>query len=135
MSTNNQLRFNLEDVSQIVIGSFALAVPISFSEEAWRLGESLPLVNLLVMFALSVSFLALFAYQSVFQANIKNRFFVFIFRVIVAYMIAVFVVALILLSMDKLPILSDPILAMRRIIVMGMPASMGAIVVDSFDKE
>ena len=28
----------LEDVSQIMIGAFALAVPVSFSEEAWDLG-------------------------------------------------------------------------------------------------
>lgn len=37
MSSDNWLNFNLEDASQIAIGSFALAVPISFSEEAWRL--------------------------------------------------------------------------------------------------
>ncbi|HEY7867203.1 MAG TPA: DUF2391 domain-containing protein, partial [Psychromonas sp.] len=34
--------FNMEDVSQVFVGAFALAVPISFSEEAWRLGETLP---------------------------------------------------------------------------------------------
>jgi uncharacterized membrane protein len=33
------LSFNLEDASQVAIGAFALAVPISFSEEAWKLGE------------------------------------------------------------------------------------------------
>ncbi|MDD3500552.1 MAG: DUF2391 family protein, partial [Sulfurovum sp.] len=58
---------NLEDIAQIIIGAFALAVPISFSEEAWRLGETLPLFNLLLVVILSVCFLALFAYQSVFQ--------------------------------------------------------------------
>lgn len=36
MSSDNWLHFNLEDASQIAIGAFALAVPISFSEEAWR---------------------------------------------------------------------------------------------------
>ena len=34
-----KLSFNFEDASQIFVGSFALAVPISFSEEAWRLGR------------------------------------------------------------------------------------------------
>jgi len=71
------LRFNLEDLSQIAIGSFALAVPISFSEEAWRFGETLP----------------------------------------------------------KFPILTDPLIALKRMIVITMPASMGAIIVDSLDKE
>ncbi len=48
--------FNLEDASQVLVGAFALAVPISFSEEAWRLGESLPFINLLMLFSLSVLF-------------------------------------------------------------------------------
>ncbi|MEH6453698.1 MAG: DUF2391 domain-containing protein, partial [Psychromonas sp.] len=42
-----KLSFNMEDVSQIFVGAFALAVPISFSEEAWKLGETLPFANLL----------------------------------------------------------------------------------------
>ena len=65
--------FNLEDASQVLVGAFALAVPISFSEEAWRLGESLPMANLLMLLSLSVIFLSFFAYQSVFQSHIKNR--------------------------------------------------------------
>ena len=69
--------FNIEDASQIFVGAFALAVPISFSEEAWRLGETLPAVNLLMLFILSVVFLALFTYESVFQRNVKTRPFIF----------------------------------------------------------
>ena len=45
------------------------------------------------------------------------------------------VVGLVLLCLDKLPMLDDPITSLKRIIVITMPASMGAIVVDSFDKE
>lgn len=127
--------FNREDASQIAIGAFALAVPISFSEEAWRLGESLPTLNLLLVFLLSVIFLAFFAYESVFQGNIRFRILVFILRIITAYIIASLVVALVLLALNKFPIFSEPALAMKRLIVIAMPASMGAIIVDSFDKE
>jgi len=126
---------NLEDIAQIIIGAFALAVPISFSEEAWRLGETLPLFNLLLVVILSVCFLALFAYQSVFQGDILHRNFVFIFRIVIAYAITLCVVSLVLLSLDKFPLLTEPILAIKRLIIIAMPASMGAIVVDSFDKE
>ncbi|AEX23784.1 MULTISPECIES: DUF2391 family protein [Vibrio] len=127
--------FNLEDASQVLVGAFALAVPISFSEEAWRLGESLPMANLLMLLSLSVIFLSFFAYQSVFQSRIRHRVSIFIFRVIIAYTIAAVVVALVLLCLDKLPLLTEPLVAIKRIIVITMPASMGAIVVDSFDKE
>ncbi len=132
---NISRHFNLEDASQVLVGAFALAVPISFSEEAWRLGESLPMPNLLMLLSLSVIFLGFFAYQSVFQSRIRHRVSIFIFRVFIAYSIAAIVVALVLLCLDKLPLLSEPLVAVKRIIVITMPASMGAIVVDSFDKE
>lgn len=127
--------FNLEDMSQIMIGAFALAVPISFSEEAWNLGPSLPLFNLSLIFALSILFLAFFAYESVFQGDIKRRVTVFVFRLFLAYFIAGFVVAILLVALGKFPLLSDPIIALKRLIVITMPASMGAIIVDGFDKE
>lgn len=129
------LSFNLEDASQVSIGAFALAVPISFSEEAWKLGETLPLTNLFYIFVLSVAFLSFFAYESVFQANIKYRIPVFISRIIIAYVIAALIVALILFSLNKFPLLTEPLIAFKRLIVITMPASMGAIIVDSFDKE
>ena len=127
--------FNMEDMSQIIIGASALAVPISFSEEAWDLGVSLPFTNLTVVFLLSVIFLSIFTYQSVFQANIKYRIPVFIARIFIAYLIAGLVVALILFSLNKFPILAEPVIALKRLVVITMPASMGAIIVDSFDKE
>jgi uncharacterized membrane protein len=129
------LSFNLEDASQVSIGAFALAVPISFSEEAWKLGETLPLTNLFYIFVLSVAFLSFFAYERVFQANIKYRIPVFISRIIIAYVIAALIVALILFSLNKFPLLTEPLIAFKRLIVITMPASMGAIIVDSFDKE
>ena len=135
MSILKKLTFNLEDMSQVMIGAFALAVPISFSEEAWRIGETIPPINLLMIFSLSLIFLAFFAYQSIFQRDIKHRLFIYIARIFIAYGITTMVVALILLSINKLPILDMPLLSLKRIIVISMPASMGAIIVDSFDKE
>lgn len=125
----------MEDISQIVVGSAALAVPISFSEEAWSFGVSLPFSNMLLIVFLSVVFLSFFAYERVFQANIKYRVPVFIARIVFAYTITCMVVALVLLSLDKLPLLSEPLVAIKRLIVVTMPASMGAIIVDGFDKE
>ena len=130
-----KLSFNLEDASQVAIGAFALAVPISFSEEAWKLGETLPVVNLLMVFILSITFLGFFAFEGVFQGNIKHRIPVFFWRIAIAYTIAAIVVALVLFSLDKFPLFTDTFVAFKRLIVITMPASMGAIIVDSFDKE
>lgn len=129
------LRFNLEDVSQIIIGSFALAIPISFSEEAWKLSETLHFPNLLMLLLLSLCFLGFYTYQSIFQGDIKHRKIAFVFRVFIAYLIAFIVVSLILFSINKFPIIDETIIAIKRVIVISMPASMGAIIVDGFDKE
>ncbi|GAA5646072.1 hypothetical protein VPR01S_05_02260 [Vibrio proteolyticus NBRC 13287] len=130
-----KISFNMEDAGQVFVGAFALAVPISFSEEAWQLGETLPFANLLMLMSLSTVFLGIFAYQSVFQQNVHKRVLAFALRIILAYLITAFVVALVLMCLDKLPLMVDPITSLKRIVVITMPASMGAIVVDSFDKE
>ncbi|MGR5559853.1 DUF2391 family protein [Vibrio fortis] len=127
--------FNLEDAGQIFVGAFALAVPISFSEEAWKLGESLPTVNLALLFLLSCLFLSIYAFESVYQRNINSRVAEFISRIVIAYILTIMVVALVLLCIDKLPVLDSPLVALKRVIVIAMPASMGAIIVDGFDKE
>ncbi len=129
------LSINSEDISQIAVGAFALAVPISFSEEAWRMGETLPVFNLLLVFLLSISFLGIYAYYSVFQGKVSKRYYIFLLRIFIAYTIAALVVALVLLALNKFPIIDEPVIAAKRLILIAMPASMGAIVVDSFDKE
>lgn len=130
-----KLNFNLEDASQVIIGAFTLAVPISFSEEAWDLSKTLPLENVAMLFVVSIIFLGFFAYQSVFQSDVKRRMLAFILRIVIAYLLTIFVVALVLFTLDKLPLQTEPLLAFKRLILIAMPASMGAIVVDSFDKE
>ena len=127
--------FNFEDIIQICVGAFALAVPISFSEEAWQLAQTLPFTNLLLLLSLSFLFLSLYTFESVFQRNIRTRRLLFVSRIIFAYVITFFIVALVLLSINKLPLLTEPLVALKRIVVISMSASMGAIIVDSFDKE
>ncbi|MCD8476392.1 MAG: DUF2391 family protein [Shewanella fodinae] len=127
--------FNSEDLGQISIGAFALSVPIAFSQEAWDLAASLPMGNLLLVVGLSLGFIALYAYQSVFQARIRSRILVFLLRIILAYTLTLVVVSIVLLALDKWPLLSEPYLALKRTLLIAMPASMGAIIVDSFDKE
>tara|TARA_R110002012_G_scaffold7006_2_gene33175 strand:- start:7799 stop:8194 length:396 start_codon:yes stop_codon:yes gene_type:complete len=127
--------FNGEDASQIAIGAFAMALPISFSEEVWLLAETLPLANLLLISVLSLFFLVYFAYFSIFQADIKQRIAMFIFRIIIAYLITLIVVALVLTALNQFPITTMPDIAIKRVIIVAMPASLGAIIVDSLDKE
>jgi uncharacterized membrane protein len=130
-----KLRIQTEDIIQIAIGAFALAVPISFSEEAWKMSVTLPFYNLLLVFLLSVTFLGIYAYYSLFQKQVSKRYNIFILRIFIAYFISAMVVAFVLLALNKLPVIDEPIIALKRLILITMPASMGAIVVDSINKE
>jgi uncharacterized membrane protein len=89
----------------------------------------------LAIFLLSIFFLGLFAFGSVFQGNIKYRVPVFLWRIAIAYFVAALVVSLVLFALDKFPLFTETAIAIKRLIVITMPASMGAIIVDSFDKE
>jgi hypothetical protein len=48
-----KLGFNIEDISPIVIGSVTLAVPVSFSGEAWIFGALLAFSSILLILFMS----------------------------------------------------------------------------------
>ena len=126
---------NLEDIIQIIVGASALSVPIAFSEESWRLSETLPIQNLFILIFLSLLFINLYSFQSIFQGNVQYRIFTFLTRTILVYLITISVVFIVLIALNRMPIMSEPIVAIKRIIIISFPASMGGVVVDSFDKE
>jgi uncharacterized membrane protein len=124
-----------EDIVQVIVGSSALTVPIAFSEESWRLSETLPLFNVIVLIFLSLLFISLYSIQGIFQGQIKHRISLFVFRIIIDYGIALIIVFIVLFALDRMPILDNPIIALKRIIILGFPASMGGVIADGFDKE
>jgi uncharacterized membrane protein len=126
---------NFEDIIQVIVGASALSVPVAFSEEAWNLGRTLPTLNIFVLIALSLLFINLYSIHNIFQGNVRHRLSVYITRTAIDYLITVLVVCIVLLALDHLPILTEPIVALKRIVILSFSASMGAVVVDSFDKE
>ncbi|MCY1720252.1 DUF2391 family protein [Prolixibacteraceae bacterium Z1-6] len=126
---------DFEDLSQVIIGSAVLSVPIAFTEEAWNLSKTIPILNLGVIVILTLSFIGIYAFKGIFQGHIKQRKITFVKRVLIDYGITLLVVIVVLFALNKFPISENPLIAMKRVIIIAFPASMGAIVVDSFDKE
>jgi uncharacterized membrane protein len=126
---------NLEDIMQVIVGASALSVPVAFSEESWNLSKTLPMQNILLIMVLSLLFVNLYSFQSIFQGDIRNRIGIFVFRTMFVYFITLVVVSIILGVLNRMPIFDDTLKAIKRIIILSFPASMGAVVVDSFDKE
>jgi uncharacterized membrane protein len=132
---NNTGPTNFEDIIQVVVGASALSVPVAFSEEAWNLGRTLPPVNIVLLVLLSLLFINLYSLHNIFQGKITHRIFVFFLRTLIDYGITLMVVIVVLAVLDHLPLFSEPWIAVKRVIVLSFPASMGAVVVDSLDKE
>ena len=126
---------NAEDIIQVIVGASAFSVPVAFSEESWNLGRTLPVQNIILLIVLSLLFTNLYSFYSIFQKNVRHRMGVFISRTLVDYGVTLLVVFVVLFALNRMPLMSEPLIALKRVLVLSFPASMGAVVVDSFDKE
>ncbi len=121
------------DVMQIMIGSGVLAVPVAFTEETWQLGSSLPLRNILILGAMSVVFISAFAYFSFYRGLLRQHVFDYVKRVLSIYLLSLVVVGSLLTIIEMAPWRANWLLALKRTIIVGFPASMSAAVSDAID--
>lgn len=119
------------DFVQVVVGASILAIPAGFTEETWNLGEQLPLVNVVALAALSVAFIALFVYFNFYREYLSSYRWDFLKRVVVIYGLSLIVVAVLMTLIGKCPWGVDNLLALKRIVIVGLPASLSAAVSDA----
>jgi uncharacterized membrane protein len=124
------LEFHPHDILQVIVGSMLLAIPVGFTEEVWRLGETLSWTRVLLLSATSLLFISSFVYAHSYRkhwGNYKGEFFK---RVLGTYVFSMLVAALFLLFIDKAPWDIDMAVAIKRTIIVAFPASMSAAVAD-----
>jgi len=126
---------NRDDIIQVIIGASALTIPVAFSEEAWNLSRTLPTLNVITLLCLSLLLISLYSIQGIFSGNINHRIFQFVSRTFIVYGITTIVVFLVLFAINRMPILDEPLVAFKRIVLISFPASLGGVIVDGFDKE
>ncbi len=124
------VEFYFRDVLQVIIGATILAIPVAFTEETWRLGEKLQLVNISALGVLSVIFIALFVYYNYYQERLHDHKLEFAKRVISTYVLSLLVVALILTLIDQAPWATNFTIALKRSVIIAFPASLSAAVAD-----
>ncbi len=121
------VEFYARDLIQVMVGSSLLAIPVAFTEETWRLGESLPLMKVFGLMILSLFFISVFVYYNFYKSeHIRKHLNQFIKRVLLTYFLSFLMVALILTLIEKAPWSSDALLAIKRVILVAFPASMSA---------
>ena len=124
------VEFKPKDFLQVIVGSTLLAIPVAYTEETWKLGESLPIYSILMVAFISLLFMSAFVYYNFYRKHLKDHIFDFIKRVLLTYLVSCFVVAFLLTIIHKAPWTTDWLLAMKRIILVSFPASMSASVAD-----
>jgi uncharacterized membrane protein len=124
-------KFNLADALQIIIGASILAVPVGFTEETWRLGESLPWVNIFYLLLLSIFFVALFTQFQYHGRGLKGHYGIFFRRIFFTYFFSFLVVALIMTIIQMAPWQTDWALAVKRVIIVTFPSTMSAAIADT----
>lgn len=119
------------DVAQLVVGALLLGVPVALTEEVWVLGETLAAGRIVVIALASITTLALFVGVLLFP-NGKWREYPlqFTLRVTVAYLCTLLIALILLGLIGKGPI-SDPVLALKRAVIIALPASFAATAIDS----
>jgi len=116
---------------QVIVGASILAVPVAFTEETWRLGQTLPFRNVQTLSAVSLLFIALFAYFNFYRFAFKGHVLEYVKRAVSIYLFSLLVVSALLTVIQQAPWASNVVLAVKRVLIVAFPASMSAAVSDA----
>lgn len=124
------VEFYPRDVFQVIVGASLLAVPLAYTEETWKLGETLPMINIVGLLGISMFFISAFVYYNFYRTHFLEHWIEFIKRVISIYVLSFLVVAVLLTLIERAPWDADMWLAIKRVIIVAFPASLSAAVAD-----
>ncbi len=125
------LEFQFKDICQILVGAAILSIPTAYTEEVWVLGEKLPLPNMLGVIIASLTFVGFFGYFIFYKDHFRGYQWDLAKRVVFVYLITFVVSAMILWLLQKLPMMSDPLTALNRTVLVAFPGCFSGTVVDS----
>ncbi|MBI1978965.1 MAG: DUF2391 family protein [Candidatus Aenigmarchaeota archaeon] len=126
-------KFEARDLAQIFIGSIVLASPFMVTAEVWELGAQMSTMSsvlylMLSLFALTI-LLYFWRYEKVtFEGHVVKR--ELMKRLVVTYLIAFATVAVLLTLLDKAPWGTDAQIAVKRVILVSLPACLGGAAID-----
>lgn len=132
MSESAEPGFHWRDLAEVGIGACILAFPVAVTEEIWILGAELSLGRVLMFAVVSILLLATVIYVIHRHEGRPLSHKTFVLRVIGTYAATFAISALLLLGIDRLDLFQEPLVALKRTILIAFPASFAATLVDSF---
>ena len=125
------VELRVRDVVQIMVGATLLAIPVSFTQETWDLGNSLPWLNVIMLLLISVGFLGTFVYYNFYQNYFRQYWLEYLKRLVAIYCLSFFMVGIILTIILQTPWMGGWEIAVKRIIIVTFPACMSAAITDT----
>jgi uncharacterized membrane protein len=119
------------DVAELAIGACVIAFPVAVTEEVWNLGAELSLGRSLLIALATLVVVGALVWMLFYHGQEPEDRRHFLRRVFAAYGLSLLIAALLLTGIDRLELLTDPILALKRTILVAFPASFAATAVDS----
>ena len=108
-----------------------LAAPLAVTEEVWSLGAKLSLGRIVMIALTSFLVVGAFIYTTFKNDRVIPKGRDFYIRVNTTYFGTLLPCAVMLLGIDRLELFADPVLALKRTVLIAFPASFAATVVDS----
>ena len=127
---NVMVEFYFHDFIQVIVGSMLLAIPVGFTQEVWELGYLLSWWKIGALFVVSLLFIGVFHYYNFYQNHFKDHKEEFFTRLIVTYCVAFIAVGCLLYLINQAPWLTETVVALKRTIIVALPASLSAAVAD-----
>jgi len=125
-----KLDFHIKDLLQVIIGATVLAIPVGLTEESWGLGQSLPMSNIFLLLFVSLAFISAFVYYNYYTTHMETHWDEYLKRALATYIVSFIVVTILLVIIQRAPWMTEPLLALKRTIIVTLPASMSAVVAD-----
>ena len=129
--TSTSSRVSSSDVAEMLVGGIAMAFPVAMTEEAWNLGEELSWFRITVLLVGSICILGWYGIHIFHGGKLRENWRHFVIRLAVVYLLTAILCTLLLVLLDRWPILDDPGVALRRTILVAFPAVFAATIVDS----
>lgn len=125
------VEFSFKDVLQVIVGAALLSIPVSFTEEVWRLGKIMPMKNTIGLILLSILFISAFTYFNYYKGKAQEHWFSFLKRVVLTYVFSFITATILLILIQQAPWQADWILAFKRTAIVSFPAAMSGTLVDT----
>lgn len=130
------IRVRVQDIFEIIFGAFFIALPFGFTDEVARIGGEMSGSRVLFILIVNVFILSGYIYYTGYQRiSVQNLHPHFFLRLFFTYSLA-FLVSILVLTIISQAQWSGAasIVALKRALVLALPASFGAVTADTWKK-